>query len=134
MKVLENKHREWIQKCREAKHELAKHQAMFDGNNKFLRLPVAIYCDFLILLDLSKELNDVVVPVRIETKALVEKLEEENLVIDKQERTKEEKLKRTETQIRKALKNLRSTDISIYDVSFTLHLLNKCLAVDGQSS
>uniref|UniRef100_A0AAR5PF40 Coiled-coil domain-containing protein 39 n=1 Tax=Dendroctonus ponderosae TaxID=77166 RepID=A0AAR5PF40_DENPD len=95
MKVLENKYKDWTQKCREAKQELAKHQAIFD--------------------DLTKELNEVLMPVRMENKELVDKLEEENIVIEKQERTKEEKLKRTETQIRKALKNLRSKDISIYD-------------------
>ncbi|ERL93196.1 hypothetical protein D910_10493 [Dendroctonus ponderosae] len=106
MKVLENKYKDWTQKCREAKQELAKHQAIFD--------------------DLTKELNEVLMPVRMENKELVDKLEEENIVIEKQERTKEEKLKRTETQIRKALKNLRSKDISIYD-----HMINTADAFFG---
>lgn len=44
-------------------------------------------------------------------------LEDENLSIEKQERDKEEKLNRTQYQLRKALKRLGSRDTSIYAVS-----------------
>lgn len=70
----------------------------------------------LFVLEIKSKLEEELKPVKIEKKEMVQRLEEENLSIEKQERNKEEKLKRTETQMRKALKKLRSKDISIYNV------------------
>lgn len=52
-----------------------------------------------------------------EKKAVVQQLEDENLSIEKQERDKEEKLNRTQYQLRKAMKRLGSRDTSLYEVS-----------------
>lgn len=54
---------------------------------------------------------------KAEKKAVVQQLEEENLSIEKQERDKEEKLNRTQYQLRKAMKRLGSRDTSLYEVS-----------------
>lgn len=54
---------------------------------------------------------------KAEKKAVVQQLEDENLSIEKQERDKEEKLNRTQYQLRKAMKRLGSRDTSLYEVS-----------------
>lgn len=68
-------------------------------------------------VDLTKNLTESLKLRKAEKKAVVQQLEEENLSIEKQERDKEEKLNRTQYQLRKAMKRLGSRDTSLYEVS-----------------
>lgn len=72
---------------------------------------------FCFCVDLTKILEESLKPRTAEKKAVVQQLEDENLSIEKQERDKEEKLNRTQYQLRKARKRLGSRDPSIYEVS-----------------
>lgn len=66
---------------------------------------------------LTKNLTESLKLRKSEKKAVVQQLEDENLSIEKQERDKEEKLNRTQYQLRKAMKRLGSRDTSLYEVS-----------------
>ncbi|XP_066261629.1 coiled-coil domain-containing protein 39-like [Euwallacea similis] len=95
MKELNNLYKEWILNCRKTRQKLDNQQAAYD--------------------ELVAILNDELRPARAEKKQIIQKLEEENLFIEKQQRDKEEKLQRAQEQLRKALKKLGTRDVTIYE-------------------
>ncbi|KAL1491322.1 hypothetical protein ABEB36_011935 [Hypothenemus hampei] len=95
MNILEKIHKEKLQEIRKVRQKLAEQQAVND--------------------EIVKQLNEHLKPQRIEKHNVIKHLEEDNIFIGEQERNKEEKLRRTEAQLRKYLRKLQSRDLSVYE-------------------
>ncbi|XP_050306787.1 coiled-coil domain-containing protein 39 [Anthonomus grandis grandis] len=95
MKALDSLLKEWQLKVRKARQQLSESQAVLE--------------------ELKRVLNEELKKEVAEKKEHLNELEEENLFIEKQEHTKEEKLKRAELQLRKTLKKLNLPEMTIYD-------------------
>ncbi|XP_076271047.1 coiled-coil domain-containing protein 39-like [Rhynchophorus ferrugineus] len=75
------------------------------------------------IVDEQKRKLDEFESERFNQKEKINELEQENIFIEQQERTKEQQLHRTEAHIKKLMKSLRGRDLSIYDIDLEIRQL-----------